>query len=323
MKICVYGAGSIGGYLAVELALAGVDVTVIARGPQLEAMRKNGLTLLSGNQQRVAHVACTDNPSDLTEQDYVFITLKSHSFSEIADQMLPLLGPETAVVTMQNGIPWWYFYGADCAVKSVHLETIDPDGRIWKTINPKRAIGTVVYPSCEITRPGVVRHLHGNRMMVGEPDGSKSPRVVALAKALTASGFKAPIRQRIRDDIWLKLWGNVAFNPISVLTHSTLKEITDDTAVRAVIRSLMIEAQLVGEKFGIKFSVDVDKRIEWAAAVGDHKTSMLQDLEMGRKMEIDALVGSVVEMGGLVGVPTPTLDMVLGLVRLRSGDKRE
>ena len=319
----MYGAGSIGGYLAVEIALAGVDVTVIARGPHLEAMRKNGLTLLSGNQQRVAHVACTDNPSDLTEQDYVFVTLKSHSFSEIADQMLPLLGPETAVVTMQNGIPWWYFYGADCAVKSVHLETIDPDGRIWKTINPKRAIGTVVYPSCEITRPGVVRHLHGNRIMVGEPDGSKSPRVVALAKALTASGFKAPIRQRIRDDIWLKLWGNVSFNPVSVLTHATLKEITDDIAVRAVIRSLMIEAQLVGEKFGIKFSVDVDKRIEWAAAVGDHKTSMLQDLEMGRKMEIDALVGSVVEMGGLVGVPTPTLDMVLGLVRLRSVDKRE
>ena len=323
MKVCVYGAGSIGGYLAVELALAGVDVTVIARGPHLEAVRKNGLTLLSGNQQRVAHVACTDNSSDLTEQDYVFITLKSHSLPGIVDQILPLLGPETAVVTMQNGIPWWYFYGTDCAVKSVHLETVDPDGRIWKTIDPKRVIGTVVYPSCEITRPGVVRHLHGNRIMVGEPDGSKSSRVVALAKTLTAAGFKAPIRQRIRDDIWLKLWGNVSFNPISVLTHATLKEITDDAAVRAIIRSVMIEAQSVGEKIGIKFSVDVNKRIEWAADVGDHKTSMLQDLEMGRKMEIDALVGSVVEMGGLVGVPTPTLDMVLGLVRLRSHYKRE
>ena len=319
----MYGAGSIGGYLAVELALAGVDVTVIARGPHLEAVRKNGLTLLSGNQQRVAHVACTDNSSDLTEQDYVFVTLKSHSLPGIVDQILPLLGPETAVVTMQNGIPWWYFYGADCAVKSVHLETVDPDGRIWKTIDPKRVIGTVVYPSCEITRPGVVRHLHGNRIMVGEPDGSKSSRVVALAKTLTSAGFKAPIRQRIRDDIWLKLWGNVSFNPISVLTHATLKEITDDAAVRAIIRSVMIEAQSVGEKIGIKFSVDVNKRIEWAADVGDHKTSMLQDLEMGRKMEIDALVGSVVEMGGLVGVPTPTLDMVLGLVRLRSNYKRE
>ncbi len=318
MKICVYGAGAIGGYLAVELALSGIDVTVIARGPHLAAMRQNGLTLLIEGQRKVARVACTDDPSQVGPQDYVLVTLKAHSVPGIVDRMAAMLGPETAVVTLQNGIPWWYFYRLEGAWANARLEMIDPGGRTWAAIGPERAIGAVVYPSCEIAEPGVVRHQHGSRFMVGEPDGSKSPRVVALGKALTTVGFKAPVRRRIRDDIWLKLWGNVSFNPVSVLTCATLRQMTDDAAVRAVIRDLMLEAQAVGERLDVRFAVDVETRIGWGADVGDHKTSMLQDLETGRPMEIDALVGSVAEMGRLVGVPTPTLDVVLALVRLRA-----
>jgi 2-dehydropantoate 2-reductase len=318
MKICIYGAGAIGGYLGVELALAGYEVTLIARGPHLDAMRKNGLTLLIGGEKKVAKIACTDNPAEVGPQDYIIITLKAHSVTPIVDKMAPLLGPETVVVTAQNGILWWYFYKLKGPYENQRLESADPGGRIWDTLGPQRAIGCVVYPSCEIVEPGVVRHIDGKRFMVGEPDGSKSERVAALSSALTAAGFKAPVRTRIRDDIWLKLWGNVSFNPVSVLTHATLEQMTGDEGTREVIRRMMVEAQAVAEKLGVKFSVDVDTRIGWAADVGAHKTSMLQDLEKGRQMEIDALVGAVAEMGRLVGVATPTIDVVLQLVRLRA-----
>ncbi|MFQ5637722.1 MAG: 2-dehydropantoate 2-reductase [bacterium] len=318
MKICIYGAGAIGGYLGAELALAGFDVTLIARGPHLEAMRKNGLTLLIGDEKKVADIACTDDPVEAGPQDYVIFTLKAHSVSPIVDKIAPLLGPDTAVVTAQNGILWWYFHKLKGPWEGRKLENADPGGRIWNTLGPERAIGCVVYPSCEIVQPGVVKHLHGKRFMVGEPDGSKSERVVALSKALTAAGFKAPVRKRIRDDIWLKLWGNVSFNPVSVLTLATLEQITGDEGARSVIRDIMLEAQAVAEKLDVKLAVDVDTRIGWAADVGAHKTSMLQDLEKGRPMEIDALVGAVAEMGRLVGVPTPTIDVVLKLLRLRA-----
>ncbi len=318
MKVCVYGAGAIGGYLAAELSLSGIDVTVIARGPHLEAMRRHGLTLLIDGQEKVARVGCADDPSAVGPQDYVLVTLKAHSVPGIVERLATLLGSETVVVPMQNGMPWWYFYKLGGPWENRRLETVDPDGRIWQTVGPERALGAVVYPSCEIVEPGVVRHLHGNRFMLGEPDGSKSERVVRLGKALTAAGFKAPVRPRIRDDIWLKLWGNVSFNPISVLTLTTLREMTDDRETRGVIRQLMLEAKAVGERLGVEFAVDVDTRIGWGADVGDHKTSMLQDLETGRPMEVDALVGSVAEMGRLVGVPTPTLDVVLPLVKLRA-----
>ena len=318
MKICIYGAGAIGGYLGAELALAGYDVTLIARGPHLAAMQKNGLTLLIGDEKKVANVRATDNPVDVGPQDYVFITLKAHSVLSIVEKITALLGRDTAIVTAQNGILWWYFYKLTGPWENHHLESADPGGRIWKTLGPERAMGCVVYPSCEIVEPGIVRHLYGNRFMVGEPDGSKSERAVALSKALRSAGLKAPVRQKIRDDIWLKLWGNVSFNPVSVLTHATLEEITGDEDARSVIRNMMLEAQAVATKLGVKFPVDVDKRIGWAADVGAHKTSMLQDLEMGRPMEIDALVASVVEMGRLVGVATPTIDVVLKLVRLRA-----
>ena len=318
MKICIYGAGAIGSYLGAELALAGYDVTLIARGPHLAAMQKNGLTLLIGDEKKVTNVRATDNPVDVGPQDYVFITLKAHSVLPIVEKITALLGRDTAIVTAQNGILWWYFYKLTGPWENHHLENADPGGRIWKTLGPERAMGCVVYPSCEIVEPGIVRHLYGNRFMVGEPDGSKSERAVALSKALRSAGLKAPVRQKIRDDIWLKLWGNVSFNPVSVLTHATLEEITGDKDARSVIRNMMLEAQAVATKLGVKFPVDVDKRIGWAADVGAHKTSMLQDLEMGRPMEIDALVASVVEMGRLVGVATPTIDVVLKLVRLRA-----
>ena len=318
MKICVYGAGAIGGYLGGELALAGFEVTLIARGPHLEAMRANGLTLLFGDERKVVRLACTDNPTQVGPQDYVIITLKTHSVPGIVDKLVSLLGPTTAVVTAQNGVPWWYFHALPGPFEGHRLESSDPGGRQWDALGPERAIGCVVYPSCEVVEPGIIRHLAGRRFMLGEPDGSRSERVEALAGALTEAGFKAPVRPRIRDDIWLKLWGNVSFNPVSVLTHATLEGMTSDAATRSVIRDLMIEAAAVGEKLGVRFAVDVETRIKWGADVGAHKTSMLQDLEAGRPMEIDALVAAVAEMGRLVGVPTPTIDIVLALVELRA-----
>jgi 2-dehydropantoate 2-reductase len=318
MKLCVYGAGAIGGYLGVELHRAGHEVSLVARGPQLAAIQKNGLTLLTSGETRVAKVLATDDPKAAGPQDAIFLTLKAHSVPGVVEKMAPLLSPHTSVVTAQNGVPWWYFYKLAGPYENRRVESVDPGGRIWDTLGPERAIGCVVYPSCEIVEPGVVRHNDGRRIMLGEPDGSRSERVTALAKAMTAAGFKAPVRDRIRDDIWLKLWGNVSFNPVSVLTGATLAGMAGDPAVRKLIRDLMLEAQAVGAKLGVEFSVDVDTRISWGEDVGAHKTSMLQDLELGRPMEIDALVTAVSELGRLVGVPTPTIDVVLALVKLRA-----
>ena len=318
MKFCIYGAGAIGGYLGAELALSGNQVTLIARGPHLKAIQKNGLTLVKEGESKTVDVSCTDDPTEAGPQDYVIITLKAHSVSGIVEQMLPLLGPDTPVVTAQNGIPWWYFHKLQGSWEGHQLESADPGGKIWKTLGPERAIGCVVYPSCEIVEPGVIRHIQGKRFMLGEPDGTRSDRIMALSEALTPSGLKAPVRTKIRDDIWLKLWGNVSFNPVSVLTLATLEQITAHEGVRGVIRTMMTEAQSVAAQLGVQFPVDVDKRIGWAADVGAHKTSMLQDLQMSRPMEIDALVSTVAEMGRLVDVPTPTIDVVLSLVRLRA-----
>jgi 2-dehydropantoate 2-reductase len=317
VKICIFGAGAIGGYLAARLAGSGCKVTLIARGPHLEAMKKTGLTLQTGDEQEVFAVNCTDDPSLPGPQDCIILALKAHSVLPIVDQIVPLLGPDTTIVTAQNGILWWYFYGLPGPWEGHHLESADPGGKIWDTLGPERAIGCVVYPSCEIVRPGVVRHLHGNRFMLGEPDGSKSERVVELGQILTAAGLKAPVRKKIRDDIWLKLLGNATFNPVSVLTHATLEQLGRDDTTRAIIRRMMSEAQNVALKLDVKFSMDIDRRINGAIEVGAHKTSMLQDFEHGRPLEIDALVGAVSELGRLVNVPTPTLDEILALVHLK------
>lgn len=318
MKICVYGAGAIGGYLGVQLALAGEDVTLIARGPHLEAMQKSGLKLRIGDEERIAQPRCTDDPAQVGPQDYVIVTLKAPSAAAIAGQMDPLLGPDTAVVTAVNGIPWWYFYGLDGPWKDHRLKSIDPEGKQWELIGPERAIACVVYPACEILEPGIVQHISGDRFVLGEPDGSKSDRALKLSKTLINAGFKAPVRPKIRNEIWIKLWGNLCFNPISALTHGTLDVMATDPGTRLVARNMMIEAQNIGEKLGIRFAIDVDRRIDGAAAVGAHKTSMLQDLERGRAMEIDALLTVVQEMGRLTELETPSIDLVLALVQQRA-----
>ncbi|CAN0103778.1 unnamed protein product [Discosporangium mesarthrocarpum] len=319
MKVCIFGAGAIGGYMAVELARSGTaDVTCIARGPHLAAMKANGLKLLIDGEERVAEVACTDDPAEAGPQDFVIITLKAHSAAAVADQMAPLLGPDTAVVTAQNGVPWWYFHGIGGALEGTRLATVDPGNGQWEHIGPERAIGCVVYPAAEITEPGVIRHDYGNRFTIGEPNGEKTERVQALAGALSGAGFRVPVRPRIRDEIWIKLWGNVSLNPVSALTGATIAEMLDDDGVADTIRRIMVEAQSVGEALGVRFAIDVDKRIAGAREVGDHKTSMLQDLELGRPMEIDALVASVQELARLTQTPVPTIDTVLALVQQRA-----
>ena len=326
LRICIYGAGAIGGYIGARLALAqidgggsgGVDVTLIARGPHLLAMQKNGLKVIGGDDEILVHPRCTNDPGDVGPQDYVIVTLKAPSAPGVVDSMLPLFDSNTAVVTAVNGIPWWYFYGQPGRFENHQLNSVDPDARQWDGIGPERAIGCVVYPACEIVEPGVIRFIEGERLSLGEPSGEKSDRCARLSHVLIEAGLKAPVRPQIRNEIWLKLWGNLSFNPLSALTHATLDVIATEPGTRAIARAMMIEAQAIGEKLGVRFAVDVDKRIDGAAAVGAHKTSMLQDLEQGRTMEIDALVTVVQELARLVEIDTPTIDLVLAMVQQRA-----
>lgn len=318
MKICVLGAGAIGGYIGVQLKRADVDVSLIARGPHLAAMQDNGVKLLKNGEEHVVYPRCTSDPAELGPQDYVIVCLKAHSIPTVVESMQPLLGPDTAVVTAVNGIPYWYFYkdGSECEGRT--LESVDPGADQWNRLGPERAIGCVVYPATEVVEPGVIKHVYGDKFPLGEPDGSASERVKALSTLMEDAGLRAPVLERIRDEIWLKLWGNVSFNPISVLTHETLDVITGDPGTRAVAKAMMVEAQKIGERLGVNFRVDVERRINGAGKVGAHKTSMLQDLEAGRPMEIDALVSAVQEMGLILGIPTPTIDTVLALVKQRA-----
>ena len=316
MKFCIFGAGAIGGYLAVELALSGQEVCVIARGEHLEAIRKNGLKLLIGGQEKVARIPASDNPADFGHQDYILCALKAHQSHESAAAFAPLLGPDTAMVTAMNGIPWWYFYKEGGTFEGRKLQSVDPDGAQWDLIGPQRAIGCVVDPACEVIGPGVIEHHEFNRFILGEPDGSRSERVVKLAAALTAAGFDAPIRDAIRWNVWLKLWGNVCFNPISALTHATLDRITTAPALRALCQQMMHEAKAVTEALNVHIGEEmIDRRLNIAGQAVGHKMSMLQDLERGRSMEIDALVTAVQELGRMTGVPTPTIDILLTLVQ--------
>ncbi len=315
MKICIYGAGAIGGYLGVLLQQAGADVSLIARGAHLEAMRENGLKLLIDGEEKVARVNATNDPGELGPQDYVIVSLKAHQAWEVAEQMTPLLGPDTAVVTAQNGVPWWYFYGFEGQYANLRIESVDPEDRQWQAIGPERAIGCVVYPATEITEPGVIKHVYGDRFSLGEPDRTISPRVEKLSQILEEAGLKAPVLPEIRNDIWLKLWGNLCFNPISALTRATLDIVATDPGTRTLSRNMMLEAETIGRRIGVHFRVDVERRINGAARVGAHRTSMLQDLERGRPLEIDALLTSVQEMGRLANVETPYIDSVLALVQ--------
>lgn len=319
MKICIFGAGAIGGYLGAMLARAGADPLLIARGPHLEAMRRDGLTLIEeGGDGFSVRPRCTDELHQAETQDYVIVTLKAHTVPGALPALYPLLGPDTAVVTAMNGIPYWYFHGFGGPYRDHRLETVDPGGALWNGLGPERAIGCVVFAAGEVISPGAVRHEAGNTFQLGEPDGADSARCRALSALLIDAGLNAPVRPKIRDDIWLKFWGNMSFNPVSALTHGSLLDIASDPGTHDVVAAMMAEARGVGEALGVSFPLDIDARIEIAAAVGHHKTSMLQDLERGRPMEIDPMVAVVAEMGRLVGRPTPTVDMILALVRQRA-----
>ena len=317
MKLCIFGAGAVGGYLAVRLTQAGADVSVVARGPHLAAIQRRGLRLDSGDGTERVELPASDQAANLGKQDVVIVTLKAHAIPAAVPEICKLLDRHTSVVNAVNGVPWWYFHGLDSRFGERHVESVDPGGDIWRRIGPERAIGCVVYPSVEVVEPGVVRHVSDNRMILGEPHGDRSERVVQLASVFMAAGLKAPVRRALRNDLWMKLWGNLAFNPLSALTHATLDVLATDPGTRAIAAAMMREGQAVGETLGVRFGIDVDRRIDGAAAVGKHRTSMLQDLDLGRPLENDALVGAVQELGRLTGVETPTIDMVHALLKQR------
>jgi 2-dehydropantoate 2-reductase len=318
LKVCIFGAGAIGGFLGVQLAAAGADVSLVARGAHLEAMRANGLRLLMDGTERVARVRCTDEPAALGPQEYLIITLKAQQVSAAVESMAPLIGRNTCVVTATNGLPYWFFANASGRIKGARLQGIDPDGRQASVLGYERAVGCVLLPATEVIAPGVIRHEHGRRFPIGEPNGERTPRIERLHALLVAGGLEAPIRDDIRDEIWLKLWGNLCLNPISALTHATLDVITSNPATRALCRAMMVEAKAIGERLGLTLRVDIERRLDAAGAVGAHRMSMLQDLERGRELEVEPLVGVVQELGRLTGVPTPTLDIILALIRQRA-----
>lgn len=318
MKIAIIGAGAIGGYVGVKLALAGEDLTFIVRGANLRAIRSNGMKLImqDGSEHVASNVKATDSYSEAGVQDLVILALKAHQLDAVADEVGKLVGPDTAIVTMQNGIPYWYFHKHGGELEGRQVQAVDPTGTLARKIPVEQVIGCVVYPASELIAPGVVRHIEGDRFPLGELDGTVSERVTRISECFTNAGFKAPVLDNIRSEIWLKLWGNLTFNPISALTHSTLVDICQFPLTRDLAANMMTEAQAIANKLGIEFRVTLDKRIAGAEKVGKHKTSMLQDVEAGRESEVDALVGSVVELGRLTDTPTPHIDTAYALVKL-------
>lgn len=318
MKIAVVGAGAIGGYLGARLALAGEEVTFVARGANLQAIRAQGLRLIEedGSERVAGGVRAVQQTAEAGPQDYVVLALKAHQVAAVAADLRALFAPHTAVVTMQNGIPWWYFHGLGGEYAGRAVTSVDPDGTIAGAIGNERIIGSVVYPASELVAPGVVRVIEGNRFTLGEPDNSKSGRALRLSDALTRAGFKAPVSSDIRGEIWLKLLGNLTFNPVSALTHATLADICRFPRTRALAAEMMREAQAVAERLGARIRISIDKRIAGAQAVGEHKTSMLQDVEHGRTLELDALLGSVIELARITGLPTPHCDAVYACASL-------
>ncbi len=325
MKVCIVGAGAIGGYLGAKLALAGETVTLIARGSHLETIQKDGLKLvMADGSSQVAHPAlATSNIQEAGEQDVVILTVKAHSVPAIAPSLSALYNPQTMVITAQNGIPWWYFRHHGGEYEGTRIQSVDPEGIVEAGIGVNRTIGCVVYPATEIIEPGVIKHIEGDRFTLGEIDGTKSDRLQLLAQTLKQAGFKAPIRNQIRTEIWIKLWGNVAFNPISALTGATLEDICRYPLTRELARQMMTEAQAIAESLGIKFGITLEQRINGAESVGAHKTSMLQDIEAGRPTEIDAIVGAVAELGKLTQIPTPHIDAIYASVKLLEATKQK
>ena len=318
MKICVFGAGAVGGFLGAKLARSGAQVSLVARGANLAAIRANGLKLRTDGQETVVRLPASDDPAELGPQDYVIVTLKANQIDAALDRFAPLLGPETAIVTAVNGVPYWYFHRHPSEWENRCIASVDPARRQWTLLAPERAIGCVVYPATELVEPGVVAHVYGDRFPIGEPSGEISQRCQRLSAAFAAGGLKAPVLDNIRDEIWLKLWGNLCLNPLSALAGTTLDVLCSEPGTRDIARAMMREAQAIAERLGVRFRVDLERRLDGARKVGAHKTSMLQDLERGRPLEIDALVTAVQELGRLVEVPTPTLDVVLALIQHRA-----
>ena len=318
MRICIFGAGAIGGYMGVRLLEAGADVTFLARGLHLAAMRENGVTLISEGKETVVRPRLAATPEEAGPQDYVVITLKAHSIPGAAPEIAKLLGPQTTLVTAVNGVPWWYFYKHGGPFDGTRLQSVDPGGKLTDMLPPSACLGCIVYPAADVIRPGVIDHTYSNRFTLGEPDGSRSDRATSFADMMIKGHLKCPVKPRIRDELWMKLWGSLAVNPLSALTMATLDRLATEPGSRGVARAMMVEAQAIAETLGVRFAIDVDKRLDGAAEVGAHKTSMLQDLERRRPLEIDALLGAVVEMGRLTGLPAPTCDTVLALLRQRA-----
>ena len=320
MKIAVIGAGAIGGFVGAKLALAGEDVTFMLRGNNLAAIRANGMKLIErdGTEHTAYHARASDDYAATGPQDVVILAVKAHQLAAVAQEVSHLLGPGTRIVTMQNGIPYWYFHQHGGALQNQAVASVDPGGFILKHIPPDRVIGCVVYPACELVEAGVVRHIEGDRLPLGDLQGGNSDSLQRVAACFVNAGFKAPVLDNIRSEIWLKLWGNLTFNPISGLTHATLADICQFAMTRELAAAMMLEAQAVARHLGIEFRVSLEKRIAGAEMVGKHKTSMLQDIEAGRAPEIDALVGSVVELGRLTRTPTPHISTVYALVKLLS-----
>ena len=302
--------------MGARLARAGVDVTLVARGPHLKAMRKSGLRVIDGAAEWTVRVDATDDFAAMRGAGAVFVTLKAHSLPPVAERLAAGLGPDAVVVSAQNGIPWWYFQRHGGELEGIHLASVDPGGVVANAIDPRRVIGCVVYPATSLVSPGVIRHVEGERFSLGELDGSQTARILELSHVLVGAGLKAPVQQRIRAELWLKLLGNAVFNPLSALTRASLGAIAQSPLVADVVRSAMEEADAVARRLGIEIPVSIDQRIKGAARVGDHKTSMLQDLEAGRPMEIDAITGSVVELGDRLGVPVPHLQTLYSAVKL-------
>lgn len=318
MKIAIIGVGAIGGYVGTRLAHAGNEVTFIARGSNLDALRTRGIRLIMGDgtEQAVPHVRATDNYAEAGPQDMVILAMKAHQVEAVAPQVPQLFGPDTVVVPLQNGIPYWYFHRYPGPLANSHVKSVDPNGVIWEHIPCERVIGCVVYPAAELVAPGVIKHVEGNRFPVGEPDGSPSERVTRVSQCFVNGGLQAPVLEDIRAEIWLKLWGNLTFNPISALSRATLASICQYPLSRTLAKDMMTEAQTIANKLGVTFRVPLEKRIAGAERVGHHKTSMLQDVEAARELEVDALLGSVIELARLTETPTPHLDTVYALTKL-------
>ncbi|MGH7762691.1 MAG: ketopantoate reductase family protein [Candidatus Dormibacteraceae bacterium] len=319
MRIAILGAGATGGFLGARLAKSGAEVVLIARGPHLQAMRESGLRLIETDGESTVPVEASDDPAAIRTSDFVFVTLKAHSVPAMAAALAANLNAEAAVVSAQNGIPWWYFQRHGGELEGTHLETVDPGGMIGRTIDPKRVIGCIVYSATTVIGPGVVQHVEGERFSLGELDGSQTERIAGLSRLLTGAGLKAPVQPRIRQELWVKLMGNAVFNPLSALTRASLAGMAESPALAPVVRAAMEEVDAVASRLGISIPVSIEQRIRGAARVGAHKTSMLQDLESGRPLEIDAITGSVVELAGRLGVPVPHLETIYASVKVLAG----